>query len=136
MVGYEEMNGGYDNDEVRSRMADVPGWFAHVCLAVVIILSAGAAMATVLPDELQDAIARTGIPDEAVGIVVEPLDGSGPIVSLNADDESCDNVCRAGIVGAFKSLENGGLYDGYSGKRRFGWRSVYPREWRSVFFPG
>ena len=95
MVGY---------DEVMSRMAGGPGWFAHVCLAVVIILSAGAAMATVLPDELQDAIARTGIPDEAVGIVVEPLDGSGPIVSLNAD-KAFHTASTMKVVTTYAALE-------------------------------
>ena len=76
------MNGGFDG--VR-RMASRWKWLACVWLVAWFVLHAGAGVASVLPDELKEAISQAGIPREAVGIVVEPLDGGEPVVSLNAE---------------------------------------------------
>ena len=82
MNGYMQMNGGYDG---TYRLAGLLKWLVHVWLVALIVLPARAETTAVLPDELQEAIALTGIPEDAVGMVVESLDGGGLSVSLNAD---------------------------------------------------
>ena len=76
------MNGEYDG---AIMMADLQKWLINMCLFVATALSAAVAMANELPDELQEAVALTGLPQEAVGMVVEPLEASELVVSLNAD---------------------------------------------------
>lgn len=76
------MNGEYDG---AIMMADLQKWLINMCLFVATALSAAVAMANELPDELQEAVALTGLPQEAVGMVIEPLEASELAVSLNAD---------------------------------------------------
>ena len=77
-----KMNGEYDGVPPTAGLLK---WVVNMCLVVATVLHTSVALANELPDELQEAIAQTGLPQEAVGMVVEPLDGSGLVVSLNAD---------------------------------------------------
>ena len=43
------------------------------------------ACARILPDEIENELRRTGVAEESVGIVVQPVDGQKPILALNAD---------------------------------------------------
>ena len=75
------MNGGFDG--VR-RMASRWKWLACVWLVAWFVLHAGAGVASVLPDELKEAISQAGIPREAVGIVVEgQLHDTGTVAQID-----------------------------------------------------
>lgn len=95
------MNGGFDG--VR-RMASWWKWLARVWLVAWFVLQAGAGVASVLPDELKEAISQAGIPQDAVGIVVEPLDGGEPVVSLNAES-AFHTASTMKVVTTYAALE-------------------------------
>lgn len=57
---------------------------AWLCAAALLL--AGCATTTPVPDPVQTALARAGLPADSLGYVLQPLDGSRPAVSRRADD--------------------------------------------------
>ena len=51
---------------------------------LALLASAPLALAAQLPAPVKSALARAGVPDSAVGVVVQPVDGARPLVSHNA----------------------------------------------------
>ncbi|MFG6464267.1 D-alanyl-D-alanine carboxypeptidase/D-alanyl-D-alanine-endopeptidase [Roseateles sp. DXS20W] len=57
---------------------------AWLCAAALLL--AGCATTTPVPDPVQAALAKAGLPADSLGYVLQPLDGSRPAVSRRADD--------------------------------------------------
>jgi D-alanyl-D-alanine carboxypeptidase/D-alanyl-D-alanine-endopeptidase (penicillin-binding protein 4) len=72
------------------------------------LLLAGCATTTSVPDPVQAALVKAGLPSDSLGFVLQPLDGSRPALSRRADDAMAPGSTMK-LVTAIVALEQLGI---------------------------